>query len=401
VIAAVARIHETIKVFEDDLIALRRDIHAHPELGFQEVRTADLVAGRLAEWGLEVHRGLGQTGVVGTLRGTGGDGRTVGLRADMDALPIAERSDCDHRSTADGKMHACGHDGHTTMLLGAARYLSRHRDFPGTVRFIFQPAEEGFGGGRKMVEEGLFTLFPVDAIYGMHNFPGIAVGRFALRSGPMMASSDTWTATFRGTGGHGGAGAHLATDPTVVLGQFIGALQSIIGRNVRAVDPAVLSIGYIHAGSPNSPNVIPDQVVVRGTARCFSPEVRDLLERRLTEVATALAAASHCTAAVDYHRRYPPLVNAPAQSAIAARAAVAVVGAENVDTNAPLVTAGEDFSFMLNQRPGAFILIGNGANADGSIHDLHTPHYDFNDDILCLGATYWCAVALAELQGDG
>ena len=253
--------------------------------------------------------------------------------------------------------------------------------------------------GGRWSKKGLFKLFPVDAVYGMHNFPGIPVGRFALRSGPMMASSDTWTATFYGTGGHGGAGAHLATDPTVVLGQFIPALQSIIGRNVPAVDPAVLSIGYIHAGSPGSPNVIPDEVVVRGTARCFSPDVRDLLERRLTEVATTLAAASYCTAAVDYHRRYPPLANAEVQSAIAARAAAAVVGSENVDTNAPLITGGEDFSFMLNERPGAFILIGNGANADGSIHDLHTPLYDFNDDILCLGATYWCALALTELRG--
>jgi hippurate hydrolase len=390
-------IHQAIKAYEDELIALRRDIHAHPELGFHEVRTADLVADRLREWGIDVHRGLGQTGIVGTLRGKGGPGRAVGLRADMDALPIVERSAFDHRSTCDGKMHACGHDGHTTMLLGAARYLSAHRDFTGTVHFIFQPAEEGFGGGRKMVEDGLFALFPVDSVYGMHNFPGIPVGRFALRSGPMMAASDTWTVTFFGTGGHGGAGVHLATDPTVVLGQFIPALQSIVGRNVRAVDPAVLSIGYIHAGSVGSPNVIPSEVVVKGTARCFSPEVRDLLERRLTEVAASLAAASHCRASVDYHRRYPPLVNAEAQSAIAARAAAAVVGPENVERNVTPNTGGEDFSFMLNERPGALVLIGNGANADGTVNDLHTPLYDFNDDIICLGATYWCALALEAL----
>jgi hippurate hydrolase len=403
---ALQALYRAIQAQEPVLVALRRELHAHPELGFQELRTGDRVAGILADCGLEVHRGLGRTGVVGTLRGRLGPGRTVGLRADLDALAITERPERpertasperEYRSTRDGTMHACGHDGHTAMLLGAARHLAAHPDFAGTIQFIFQPAEEGLGGARQMLEDGLFRHFPVDAVYGLHNFPGMPAGSFGLRPGPMMAASDTWTVIFSGTGGHGGAGAHLATDPTVVLGQFIPALQSIIGRNVRAIDPAVLSIGYLQAGTPGSPNVIPSEVVVRGTARSFAPEVRDLLERRLAEVAGSLAAASHCTATVDYQRRYPPLVNAAAQAARAADVAASLVGAARVERNLPLVTAGEDFAFMLNEVPGAFMIIGNGMDADGAFHDLHTPHYDFNDGILCLGAAYWCTLALAEL----
>jgi hippurate hydrolase len=251
-----------------------------------------------------------------------------------------------------------------------------------------------------MIEDGLFERFPVDAVYGMHNMPTIPAGRFALKPGPVMASGDTWTVTFTGSGGHGGAGAHLATDPTVVLGQFIPALQSIVGRNVRAIDPAVLSIGYIHAGAPNSPNVIPREVVVRGTARSFLPSVRDLVERRLREVAEALAAASHCHAEVDYLRRYPPVVNHPRQTAVAAEAAAALVGEANVDTACEPFTGSEDFSFMLNQRPGAFIFIGSGPEDDGPVANIHTPFYDFNDRILRLGAAFWCVLALKELS-DG
>jgi len=394
---ALQALYRAIQAREPALVALRRELHAHPELGFQELRTGDRVAGFLADCGLDVHRGLGRTGVVGTLRGRLGPGRAVGLRADLDALPIRERAEREYRSTRDGVMHACGHDGHTAMLLGAAQYLAAHADFAGTVQFIFQPAEEGLGGARVMIEDGLFRRFPVDAVYGLHAFPGLPAGQFGLRPGPMMAASDTWTVTFSGTGGHGGVGVHLATDPTVVLGQFIPALQSIIGRNVPAIDPAVLSIGYLQAGAPGSPNVIPSEVVVRGTARSFSPEVRDLLERRLAEVAVSLAAASACTATVDYQRRYPPLVNAAAQAARAADVAASLVGQAQVDRNLPLVTAGEDFAFMLNDVPGAFMIIGNGPGADGAFHDLHTPHYDFNDGILGLGSAYWCALALAEL----
>ena len=389
---------QAIREHESQLIALRRDLHAHPELGFQVDRTADVVARFLQDCGVEVHRGLAGTGVVGTLQGLCGPGRSVGLRADMDALALSEQTGLEYQSTNPGRMHACGHDGHVAMLLGAAQYLSAHRDFQGTVQFIFQPAEEGQGGGRKMIEEGLFERFPVQAVYGMHNWPGIPAGKFGLRVGPIMASSDTWTATFRGTGGHGGAGAHLATDPTVVLGQFLLQVQCIVGRNVPAVEPAVLSVGCVRAGTPEAPNVIPSEVLVKGTSRCFTPEVRDVLERRLGEVAEALAAASHCTATLDYLRRYPPLVNAAAQTAMAAEAAASLVGQENVDRNLTPVTGSEDFSFMLNQKPGAFIFIGNGVEADGSCHYVHSPRYNFNDGILCLGAAYWCTLALAELR---
>ncbi len=388
---------EGLKAYEPELIGIRRDIHRNPETGFEETRTAELVAQRLRSWGIDVTEGIAKTGVVGTLKGERPGERAIGLRADLDALHIQEVPGRDYRSATAGKMHACGHDGHTTMLLGAARYLAEHPDFAGEVRFIFQPAEEALGGGRVMVEEGLFDRFPVDAVYSLHNMPGIPVGQFATRSGGFMASSDTWTVIFRGTGGHGGAGAHLGTDATIPQAHFVLALQTIIGRNVPAIETGVLSVGHIAGGAYDASNIIPATVVVRGTARCYKPEIRDLLERRLTEVAHALAAAHGCSAEVEYDRRYPPLVTHPEQTAIAVEAAAAIVGAENVDADAAPLTGSEDFSFMLQARPGGMMIIGNGTEAGSGGDKLHTPLYDFNDAILTLGAGYWVSLVRQEL----
>jgi amidohydrolase len=388
---------DELKRYEPDLVAIRHDIHRHPEVGFEEQRTARLVAERLREWGVEVTEGLAKTGVVGTLRGERPGQKAIGLRADLDALYITEKTARDYASQNPGKMHACGHDGHTTMLLGAARYLSEHRDFSGVVHFIFQPAEEGLGGGRLMVEQGLFERFPVDAVYGMHNMPGLPVGKFATRVGPFLAASDTWTVTFCGTGGHGGAGAHNAKDPTVPQAHFVLALQTIIGRNVPAVDTAVISVGSIAGGDYASPNIIPSEVVVRGTARSYKPAIRDLIEKRLSELAHSLAAAYGCTAIVDYERRYPPLVTHAGETAISMDAAAALVGPENVAADWPQMTSAEDFSYMLLARPGGFMLIGNGVAPDGAFHDVHTPLYDFNDDIITLGAGYWVSLVQKEL----
>jgi amidohydrolase len=387
-----------LKSYEPELIAIRQDIHRHPEVGFEETRTAALVADRLRAWGLDVTEGIAKTGVVATLKGRQPGQRAIGLRADLDALYIQEVAGRDHGSTVPGKMHACGHDGHTTMLLGAAHYLAEHPDeFGGTVTFIFQPAEEGLGGGREMVAEGLFDRFPLDAVYGMHNMPGIPAGEFRTRTGPFLAASDTWSVTFSGTGGHGGAGAHLSTDATLPLAQFIMALQTIVSRNVAAAETAVISVGSINGGDPGSPNIIPSRVTITGTARSYNPKVRDLMEKRLAELADAQAAAFGCSAEVIYQRRYPPLVTHAEPTAISIAAASALVGADNVETNCPPFTGSEDFSFMLQARPGGFIMIGNGAAKDGSVHHVHTPAYDFNDDILTLGAGYWIQLVRTEL----
>jgi hippurate hydrolase len=383
--------------YHDELIRIRRDIHAHPETSFEETRTAAIVAEKLRGWGLDVTEGVGRTGVVGTLKGRRPGNRAVGLRADMDALNIVEQTGLPHASTIPGKMHACGHDGHTTMLLGAARYLAETPDFAGQVHFIFQPAEEAGGGAARMVEDGLFDRFPCDAVYGMHNGPGMPAGRFRLRPGPMMAAVDFFTVTFRGTGGHGGSTPHLATDTTIAQAHFVLALQNVIGRNVPALEPAVVSIGSIQGGSPSSPNVIPAEVTIRGTVRTFSETIRDTLERRMRELANAHAAAQGCTAEVIYDRLCQALVNHPDQTAIATRAAVSLVGEASVEGNAQPITGGEDFSDMLRVKPGAFIFIGNGVAADGSHHPVHTPRYDFNDDIIPLGAAYWVSLVREEL----
>jgi hippurate hydrolase len=388
-----------IRTLTPELESIRHDIHRHPETCYEESRTAALVAAKLREWGIPVAEGIAVTGVVGSLTGARPGQRAIALRADMDALDITEQTGVPYASTIPGKMHACGHDGHTAMLLGAARYLSEHRDFAGTVHFIFQPAEEGGAGGRRMVEEGLFDRFPADAVYGMHNGPGMPLGQVGSRVGPMLSAADAWAVTFRGTGGHGGAAPHLATDPTIPQAHFVLGLQTIIGRNVAAIDTAVLSIGSIIGGSPAANSVIPSEVRLRGTARCYRPEVRDLLQRRIGELAQAMAAAHGCSAEVVYTRHYPPLINHAEQVGVALDAARATFGAEMVNPDLPPITAGEDFAFMLEARPGAFVMIGNGAAADGSFHNVHTPLYDFNDALLPLGAAYWVGLVREELGG--
>ena len=385
-----------MKASAPEFVEIRRTLHRHPEIGFEEKATARLVAGCLRGWGLDVVEGIAATGIVATLHGRGGKGRSIGLRADMDALYLEEASGREHRSLEPGKMHACGHDGHTAMLLGAARHLARRPDFAGTVNFIFQPAEEGLGGGRRMIEERLFERFPVDAVYGMHNWPGIPAGEFRTRTGAFFAANDIWSVTFRGTGGHGGVGAHLGTDVTLAQAQFLLALQTIVSRNIPAIEAGVISVGHIAAGAADAPNVIPSRATVTGTARSFSPEVRDTIERRLGEIARAHAVGFGCSAEIEYRRLSPALVTQAEPTAISLRAAAILVGREKVGGEFPPVTASEDFSFMLEARPGGYILIGNGMPHEG-FANLHTPDYDFYDDILALGSAYWVQLVHTEL----
>ncbi|MBP0445390.1 amidohydrolase [Roseomonas sp. SSH11] len=389
-----------IKALQPELVPIRRDIHAHPELGMEEVRTSALVAKTLRDWGLEVTEGVGQYGVVATLNGRLPGQRAIGLRADMDALAIPEATGLPHASTTPGKMHACGHDGHTAMLLGAARYLSQNPDFGGTVQFIFQPAEEGRGGAKAMLVDGLFERFPVDAVYGLHNTPELPLGQFSTRTGPALAASDRWVVNFRGTGGHGGAAAHLSTDVTVLQAQFILALQTIVSRNIAAVDTAVVSVGAVHGGSMEALNVMPAELVIGGTARSYTPAVRDMIERRIGELASGLAASFSCSAEVTYRRGASPLVNHVEQTAIGVAAAARVVGEPMVERNAPMVLGAEDFSAMLEARPGAFMFMGQGAGGATSA-GLHTPHYDFNDDAIPYGIGYWVSLVEQELGSVG
>jgi len=366
-----------------ELTAIRRDIHAHPEPGFEEARTADLVAAKLQSWGLDVHRGLGRTGVVGTLK-NGSSERAIGLRADMDCLVMDELNTFDHKSTVDGCMHACGHDGHTAMLLGAARYLAETKAFDGTVHFIFQPAEEGLGGGREMVEDGLFDLFPVDGVYGMHNMPGYPVGQFAIIPGAMMAASDSFFVTVKGIGGHG-AWPHQAVDPVLVAGHMIVALQSVVSRTIDPMDSVVVGVSQVHAGSAE--NVIPDDARLSGTVRTFSVAMQDHVEARMQQIVDGVAAAHGASAEFVFERRYPPTVNHEAETEIAHAVAADLVGADNVVSHGLPQLGGEDFSFMLMERPGAYIFIGNGDGEGGCM--VHNPHYDFNDEIIPLGVAYW------------
>jgi hippurate hydrolase len=388
----------SIKALEAELTAIRRDIHAHPEMGMEEVRTSALVAEKLRGWGLEVTEGVGKFGVVATLKGRGPGQRAIGLRCDMDALAIEEATGLPHASTNKGIMHACGHDGHTTMLLGAARYLAENRNFGGTVQFIFQPAEEGRGGAKAMLADGLFERFPVDAVYGLHNDPQLPVGHFATLPGPALAAADGWVVTFRGTGGHGGAAPHLSTDVTVLQAQFILALQTIVSRNIAAIDSAVISVGAIHGGSLSSTNVMPAEIVIGGTARSYMPAVRETIERRMRELAEGLAASFGCKAELVYRRGTDALVNHAEQTEAALAAATALVGAAQVNGKADPVLGAEDFAGMLAARPGAFVFMGNGGGGATS-KGLHTPHYDFNDDAISYGVGYWVSLVHQELGG--
>ncbi|EJC81119.1 amidohydrolase [Rhizobium leguminosarum bv. trifolii WSM2297] len=373
------------------LTSLRRDLHAHPELGFEEERTSGIVARLLDEAGITVHRGLGGTGVVATLQ-VGNGTRTIGLRADMDALAMPETADRPYKSTAPGKMHACGHDGHTTMLLGAARYLAATRNFSGTVHFIFQPAEEGRGGAKRMVDEGLFKLFPCDAVYGLHNMPGLAVDEIAVVEGPQLASSDSWRITFRGIGTHG-AKPHLGRDPITAAATFLSSLQTIVGRVVDPLQPAVVSACFLQAGDSKALNVIPDIVEIGGTARAYSPDVRDQLETEIGRLASGTAAMYGIEVDYRFERRIPPVVNDGEATARALAAAGTVFG-EKVRTNFPPSTAGDDFAFFAQNALGCYVWLGNGPAVDGALH--HNTAYDFNDGALGYGAAYW--VALVELE---
>ncbi len=371
----------------DQLTAWRRDLHAHPELAYEEQRTADFVAAQLAECGVEVHRGLATTGVVGTL--TRGDGPRVGLRADMDALPMQEANQFAHRSRHDGKMHACGHDGHTVMLLAAARYLAEHGDFKGTVDFIFQPAEEAAGGARAMLEEGLFEQFPAEAVFGMHNWPGLPAGQFAMRPGPMMAALDCFDIRIEGIGAHG-ALPHQGIDPIVVASQMISAAQTLVSRRVDPLQAAVVSVTRIDAG--HAYNIIPDHVSLAGGLRCLTEEVRGELRQGLERIVTGIAAALGASATVTFSGGHPAVLNSPSETRLATEVATAIVGAEQVHPDHEPIMGSEDFAFMLQQRPGCYVFLGNGDGDGGCM--VHNPRYDFNDAILPVGATYW--VRLAE-----
>jgi len=386
-------IKQQIAAFQDELIGWRRDFHAHPELAYQEVRTSALVAERLAAMGLEVHRGLGGTGVVGVLQGRGGAGATIGLRADMDALPITEANRFDYASTVPGRMHACGHDGHTTMLLGAARYLAETRAFAGTVCFIFQPAEEGGAGAQRMIEDGLFERFPCRQVFGLHNWPGLPAGSFGIHSGPVMAAADRFEITITGRGGHA-ALPHHTVDAIVAGAQMVTALQTLVSRNTDPVDGAVVSVTMIQGGSAF--NVIPAEATLTGSTRSFRPETRDRLEAGIKRIAGGIATALGAEAEVRYRRCYPPTVNSAPEAALAAAVARQMVSRpEQVLTDLAPAMLAEDFAFMLEQRPGCYLWLGQGSGPDSCM--VHHPGYDFNDQILTLGASYWATLVETAL----
>lgn len=380
----------------EELIALRHDIHAHPELSFEEQRTSDIVAERLEKAGIEVHRGLGRTGVVGTLQV--GDGtRRIALRADMDALAMPETAtDRPYRSTVAGRMHACGHDGHTTMLLGAARRLARSRGFSGTVHFVFQPAEEGRGGAKTMIDDGFFERFPIDAVYGLHNMPGLDTDQIAVVAGPQLASSDSWTVDFRGAGTHG-AKPHLGRDAVTAAAHFLTAIHTIVAREVDPLQPAVVSACALSAGDFDALNVIPDVVRIGGTARAYTPGVRDQLEEAIGRLAKGVATTFGIEADYTFLRRIPPVVNDADATARARRAAEVVVGAARVVTDFPPSTAGDDFAFFGSAVPGCYVWLGNGPAVEGALH--HNSRYDFNDAAIETGVEFWTTLVEQELAG--
>jgi hippurate hydrolase len=384
-----------LRLYHAELVHIRRDIHANPELGFEETRTSQLVADKLGEWGVEVHRGLAKTGVVGVIKGKKtSSGRAIGLRADMDCLPMHETGEVPHKSKIAGRMHACGHDGHTTMLLGAARYLAQTRNFDGTVNLIFQPAEEGGGGGRVMVEEGLFKKFPMDAVYALHNWPGLPAGKMSVRPGPMMAATDEIKIKVRGKGGHA-ALPHLAADPVVATAHIICALQTIASRNANPIDALVVSVCSMQTSQVGAFNVIPGHVELIGTVRSFSPEMRALAEKRIKEIATSVAQGLGASAEVEYRRGYPATVNTEKEAVFAAQVGEKVFGKGNVVTDGEPTMGGEDFSYMLQARPGAYVFLGQGGQQGGCF--LHNPGYDFNDEVIPLGAGYLAALVEESL----
>ena len=386
---------DRIRDLHEEMTEWRRDLHAHPELGFEEHRTSELVASKLEAFGLEVYRGVGRTGVVGALR-VGNSPRSVGLRADMDALPIREATGLPYASRHEGRMHACGHDGHTAMLLGAARYLAETRDFEGQAFFIFQPAEEGLGGAQAMIEDGLFEQFPCDAVFGIHNRPRFPVGRFAVRSGAMMAGGAFFDIEVEGVGAHG-ARPESSVDPVVAAAHMVGAIQSVVARNVRPTDTAVVSVTKLHAGEAY--NVIPQSARLGGTVRAFSMDVMTLVEDALGRIATGVAASFGARATLDFRTIFRPTVNHPEEAELAASICAEVVGADNVERNPPLIMASEDFSFMLERVPGCYVNLGNG-DAEGAC-EVHNPGYDFNDESLPLGASFFARLVETRLARSG
>lgn len=381
--------------FLNDLIAIRRDIHAHPELAFNEGRTAEIVARELATYGLEVHRGLAKTGVVGVLR-KGRRQRSIGLRADMDALPLQEKNGFSHCSAYPGKMHACGHDGHTALLLGAARYLSENKealDFEGVIHFIFQPAEESEGGAAVMIEDGLFERFPMDSVFGLHNWPGIPVGEMAVMPGPVMAGTCAFEITVSGQGCHA-AMPNQGVDTLVVASQLVLALQTVVARNVHPCESAVVSVTQMHGGE--ALNIIPDDAVLRGTIRSFKPEVQDLVEGSITRLCSGIGRAFGAQVSIAFDRRYPPTINSAGATEYCLQAATAVCGENRVRTHELPSMGAEDFAYMLQNKPGCYVWLGNGPGTGGCT--LHNPHYDFNDEVLPLGVSYWVRLVETVLR---
>jgi hippurate hydrolase len=377
--------------YQPELVRIRRDLHANPELGFEEVRTANLIESQLKSYGVdEVHRGLAKTGVVGFLRGRRSDsGRSVGLRADMDAVPVQEESDLAYRSKIDGMMHACGHDGHIAMLLGATRYLAETRNFNGTVYFYFQPGEEGHAGARAMIRDGLFERFPADAVYALHNWPSLPAGTVGLNSGPMMAGIDVFKISIKGVGGHGGH-PHQGIDPIVASAHMVSAIQSIISRNIDPLESAVVSFHYLHSGMPRALSVIPDRVECAGMVKWYSAAVQEIAERRLRQVVSQSAELFGANAEIDYEPLYPPTINTAENAEQVMRVATRLLGAENVEWDMKPSMGSEDFAFMLEARPGAYFRLGTGGRRD---RFLHSPRYDFNDDVIPIGAAVFGGIA--------